>query len=226
MVTATWTAISAFYCTPISYAWHLWDGQSVGRCINIQAATLAQATLNMVLEIALVALPMPTVYQLQMPVKKKLQVLVLFSLGLIVVVICILRLVTLIREYDVPNITWHAWEQGIWDAAEVYVSIICVCLPSAKVVSDRLAKRCRPDRKAGRERGSSGGPSVSVNTITKRTSVTLSWSRRGPGTAARVAPLPEWATGWEGGEDVERTFSAEVTAGTHTTRGGRTLLGP
>jgi hypothetical protein len=233
--------------------------------VNIQAATIAQACINMVIEAILVALPMPTLYKLKTTVQKKLQILVLFSLGLIVVIICILRIAALIQDYGIANITWHAWEQGLWDAAEVYVSIICVCLPAGKVAWERIGKWWAGVRKsragadlegatavgAGVDRGveeksglgfkmmwevltGKGGrkrrerlPSMSRNTITKRTSTTISWSHFGESTAVGESlgatsgegggAKPEWAAGWESGE-VARSYETRITGGNDNDR--------
>lgn len=170
-------ADSLLQCTPISYAWHAWSSQSHGRCVNIQAVTIAQACLNLALEVILVALPMPTLYKLKTTVRKKLQILLLFSLGLILVVVCILRIAALIQDYGVANITWHAWEQGLWDAAEVYVSIICVCLPAFKVFCENVKKCWEEHRKKMRANSDPESDAGSGSTLANKAMALAIWRK-------------------------------------------------
>lgn len=67
-----------FECTPINYAW---NKTIKGHCINISARYISADVLNLVVDIALVVLPIPLVWSLQMSVSTKLAVVGMFLLG-------------------------------------------------------------------------------------------------------------------------------------------------
>lgn len=227
---------------PISYSWHMWNDEKYhGKCFNYQISTIVQAALNMTLEIVLVCLPMPTLYKLQINWKQKLQLLVMFSLGLILAIICVLRLHALLQDYDPTNITWVGWTLGLWDAAEVFVSIICVCLPAAKVFFEQLFKKYLPvDREEvrrkdeaawrhrhrhRRRRGPERHSDDSRLRIMKRTSLTISWAEDTAG-ADSVARLPEWATGWSRDDTQFSGTTTQITAGSFSRSAGDCEMGP
>lgn len=193
----------------------------------------------MTLEFVLVCLPMPILYKLQINWKQKLQLLVMFSLGLIVAVVCVLRLHALLQDYDPINITWVGWTLGLWDAAEVFVSIICVCLPAAKVFFEQLLKkyvfvdgediRRRDDaawkRRHRRHNGPERHSDDSRLRIMKRTSLTISWAED-TADANSAARLPEWATGWSRDDTQLSRTTTQITAGSQSRSAGDCEMGP
>ncbi|KAH8751071.1 hypothetical protein F5883DRAFT_608593 [Diaporthe sp. PMI_573] len=70
-------------CQPMSYFWDMWDGEHVGRCINIYAMAWAHAIINIVLDVWMLALPASQVWGLKMPFRRKFGVMVMFGLGIL-----------------------------------------------------------------------------------------------------------------------------------------------
>jgi hypothetical protein len=66
-------------CTPISQQWAPVPG---GHCKSVMNEEIASVSLNMAMDGALVVLPLPALWGLQMAFKKKVGVSFLFSLGL------------------------------------------------------------------------------------------------------------------------------------------------
>lgn len=61
-----------------------------------------------------------------------------------VTVVSILRLKSLIKfSYSTDNATWDFTDVGIWSDIEINVSIICVCLPSLRLLLVRIFPRLR-----------------------------------------------------------------------------------
>jgi len=77
----SFVAATVFQCMPVSYSWNSWDGEHVGTCNNIHLQGWLSAAFNMVLDMIVIALPMPYIYGLNMSLKKKLMVMFIFSLG-------------------------------------------------------------------------------------------------------------------------------------------------
>ena len=65
-------------CYPISYAWHPVPG---GYCKNLAVEELWSVSLNMVIDIAIVLLPMPCLWTLQMAARNKIAISFMFGLG-------------------------------------------------------------------------------------------------------------------------------------------------
>lgn len=130
--TITFTLGCALQCSPISYAWTQGHGRSTGKCISIRAIAFCQAAANMMLDVIIILMPMPILYKLHVNWKKKLQLMIMFSFGIIIIVVCIIRLRLFIRDLDTANPTSDFWALLMWDAAEVFTNIYCICLPAAK----------------------------------------------------------------------------------------------
>lgn len=66
-------------CRPLNYNW---NRMIPGTCGNMATAQLFAATFNMVLDVVIVLLPLPIVWKLQMPLQRKIGIMVTFALGL------------------------------------------------------------------------------------------------------------------------------------------------
>ena len=73
--------VSAFQCTPVSYAWTHWDGEHEGVCRNVNAQGWAAAAFNIVLDVAILVMPLKLVYKLNLHWKKKLQISLMLGVG-------------------------------------------------------------------------------------------------------------------------------------------------
>jgi hypothetical protein len=73
--------VMIFQCTPIPYFWNSWTGESSGKCANINLFSWIRASIEIVVDIAILSLPLPSIWKLQMGVRRRLQVLVMFALG-------------------------------------------------------------------------------------------------------------------------------------------------
>ncbi|KAJ0304007.1 hypothetical protein Brms1b_011424 [Colletotrichum noveboracense] len=72
-----------FQCWPINHAWLQLEEKHLGRCNNIHLQGWLSAAFNIVLDVIILVLPLHQLYLLQMPLKKKLMVMVVFSLGIL-----------------------------------------------------------------------------------------------------------------------------------------------
>jgi hypothetical protein len=80
--------LHAFRCDPVELEWTsiliIWKipPPTTGTCMSFQDQTTAFGVVNMILDFAIVLLPIPVVWSLQMPRKRKLMLVGVFSLGL------------------------------------------------------------------------------------------------------------------------------------------------
>ncbi|KAF3017114.1 hypothetical protein E8E14_009184 [Neopestalotiopsis sp. 37M] len=126
--------VSIFQCTPVQGAWLFWDDQHQVTCRNINAQGWASAGINIVLDLAMVILPLPELWQLSLSNNKKLQVMLMFSLGFLVTIVSILRLHSLVAFGNTTNLTQDYVIVGVWTTVEVPVGVICACLPAVRAV--------------------------------------------------------------------------------------------
>ncbi|KOS36487.1 hypothetical protein ACN38_g12766 [Penicillium nordicum] len=133
--------ISVFQCRPLPGAWHRWDGEENYKCNHINAQGWAAAVLNMILDIFVMVLPLRQIYHLNLSVKRKSYVICMFSLGIFVTLISILRLNSLIHFASTTNLTWDYVTVGYWSTIECHVGVICACLPAIRSLLRRVSPR-------------------------------------------------------------------------------------
>jgi hypothetical protein len=96
---------AVFVCSPISFAWTQWDGEHEGRCVSNNNLAFAHAGMGIVMDIITLALPISQIWNLHMTTKKKVGVLLMFSVGAFVTVVSILRLRSLVNFAKTQNMT-------------------------------------------------------------------------------------------------------------------------
>lgn len=88
-ISLVWAIVSFFVllfsCSPISYYWDMWDGEHTGKCMSHDKILVAHSISNIVLDVLIVAIPMPTLATLHMPLEKRLGVCVMFAVGIVYV---------------------------------------------------------------------------------------------------------------------------------------------
>ena len=67
-------------CRPVSYSW---DPVPGGYCKSVTVEELTSVSVNMVIDTSIVILPMPPLWGLRMPIRRKIAISSLFSLGLL-----------------------------------------------------------------------------------------------------------------------------------------------
>ncbi|CDM36432.1 Extracellular membrane protein, CFEM domain [Penicillium roqueforti FM164] len=133
--------ISVFQCRPLPGAWHRWYGEENYKCNHINAQGWSSAVLNMVLDIIVMALPLRQLYGLNLSMKRKSFVICMFSLGIFVTLVSILRLNSLIHFASTTNLTWDYVAIGYWSTIECDVGVICACLPAIRSLLRRISPR-------------------------------------------------------------------------------------
>ncbi|KAI2730773.1 hypothetical protein CBS147332_2625 [Penicillium roqueforti] len=101
----------------------------------------SSAVLNMVLDIIVMALPLRQLYGLNLSMKRKSFVICMFSLGIFVTLVSILRLNSLIHFASTTNLTWDYVAIGYWSTIECDVGVICACLPAIRSLLRRISPR-------------------------------------------------------------------------------------
>lgn len=101
-----------------------------GTCINVNALIFATAAINIILDFAVILLPIPKFWSLSIAMRKKIAVCITFSIGLFVTLCSIIRLRTLAVWGDAPNVTWLYNPIAIWSNTEINLGVVCACMPA------------------------------------------------------------------------------------------------
>lgn len=70
-------------CQPLTFFWTGWTGEVKGKCINLNAFVMCHGIINVVLDVWMIILPATQIYDLRMKLKKKIGVMLMFSVGVL-----------------------------------------------------------------------------------------------------------------------------------------------
>ncbi|KAJ5116612.1 hypothetical protein N7456_000960 [Penicillium angulare] len=119
--------VAAFQCVPLS---SLWTGKP-GTCIDTTPPYVALAIINVITDVAILALPIYPVLKLNMKMKRKIQVLGIFLTGGVTSV-CVFGIVRCdaLSTMATEDPSWNDCFSGIWSFVEASVGIVAACLPT------------------------------------------------------------------------------------------------
>ena len=127
-----------FQCTPVQFFWQ--RTLPGGHCVNSINFYIALASTNLFTDVAILLLPMPIVWRLQISTSRKLSISAVFMLGGFVCAIALYRITTL-PLIDDNDITYSNTYAGVWTAIEGSVGVIVACLPSLMPIWQRIRGR-------------------------------------------------------------------------------------
>ncbi|KAF3925151.1 hypothetical protein ABW20_dc0101494 [Dactylellina cionopaga] len=138
--TINWTFLIIFQCLPVEAYWRL--PRSGDRCITLQNELhLLHGSTNLVTDIIVLLLPIPTVWSLQMPTRQKLTLIGVFALGIVAPLSAILRLIYIQKATISWDQSWWCFELWIYTSLETHVGIICASIPSLKPLAVKIFPR-------------------------------------------------------------------------------------
>lgn len=117
---------------------HDTDDPRRGTCIDLNALIFATASLNILFDLTTILLPIPKLWSLSIPTRKKLAVVATFTVGLLVTLCSIIRLRTLAVWGNDPNVTYQYNPIAIWSNVEINLGVVCACMPAVAGLMQRL----------------------------------------------------------------------------------------
>ncbi|KAK1985936.1 integral membrane protein [Colletotrichum cereale] len=118
---------ACFQCQPIAY-W--WDRTIPGgKCVDVQAFFHAQSIPGFVLDFVIMALPLHTIWNLKLPMHKRLALVGIFMVGSFGVVASIIRAWIFFQTSAFADRTWASVGLVGWSIIETGTYIIAACLP-------------------------------------------------------------------------------------------------
>ncbi|KAF4506968.1 hypothetical protein G6O67_005649 [Ophiocordyceps sinensis] len=138
---AAFFLVSILQCWPVDYSWLKWDGEHRGRCVDVAAMVWSHAAIGIGLDVWMLTIPVWQLRNLNLNWRRKVGVGLMFCVGTFVTVVSILRLRALDFSAGTTNPTWDFFDVILWSTVEVNVGIICVCLPSLRLLLLRAFPR-------------------------------------------------------------------------------------
>jgi hypothetical protein len=124
----------AFQCRPVHVYWT--EGRPASKCLQDLPGFLLSGTLNVFVDIALMAIVLPRVLELQLHQRQRWALTGIVLLGSLAVVAGIVRMVRVGTTIKMPNFepSWDSYDVSIWTSTEIYVSLLCASAPGVKPV--------------------------------------------------------------------------------------------
>ncbi|KAG5982710.1 hypothetical protein E4U55_001500 [Claviceps digitariae] len=131
--------VASLQCRPVQYFWTKWDGEHSGSCLNVNGLAWSNAVISILLDCWMLAIPLWQLASLNLSVKRKIGVGIMFCVGTFITVVSILRLRSLVKfGIDTTNPTWDFFGVGLWSTIEINIGIICTCMPTVRLFLVRL----------------------------------------------------------------------------------------
>ncbi|ETS77602.1 hypothetical protein PFICI_09664 [Pestalotiopsis fici W106-1] len=134
--------LAIFSCNPISV---LWDPTVQGTCIDSTKSCSAVGIIHVLLDLAIVVMPMPLIWNLKIAFSSKVVLSCLLGLGLVATVISLIKIDCVFDLTGIPSsdVTDYLWLTILLQTLELPIGIICCCVPSLKPVVVELAPTLR-----------------------------------------------------------------------------------
>jgi hypothetical protein len=152
-------------CNPVSASWD--PLQHEAKCWPWMYHSLAALSLNVLLDVTIVAMPLPVVWGVQMPTKKKIGVSAMFSLGLSIVAIMLWRLTTTVQALDkAPDFSYDLYVVAVQSLLELWLGLIATNFPTIAPLFPKLVPpRVKQYFLSSGSSRNKGGPRVSLRTF-------------------------------------------------------------
>ncbi|KAI1459219.1 MFS general substrate transporter [Annulohypoxylon moriforme] len=149
---AVLTLLNLFQCRPVAAAFDTLTEPTY--CIPLLTQFLCSAPVNVLTDLAILALPLPVLTSMRLPRRQKVILIFTFALGIFVTVVDVVRIYYLEQAITLtsttletekgpiighsPEFAWNASLSLMWSSLEVNVGIVCACIPTLKPLIRRI----------------------------------------------------------------------------------------
>ncbi|CAI6340838.1 unnamed protein product [Periconia digitata] len=121
-----YSSIRIFSCRPRE---KIWNPSLPGKCVNFLWILYMGGGLNVISDWVILLLPLHAVYHLQMRIKKKILVAIVFTFGACAPICATAGLIGRITISDKDDHSWYRPGILVWGAGELTSGMIILCLP-------------------------------------------------------------------------------------------------
>ncbi|KAJ5666745.1 hypothetical protein N7462_011154, partial [Penicillium macrosclerotiorum] len=130
----TFAFVDGFRCVPLHLTWTGWANEESGKCINFIIAILVNCLVNIFVDSIMIMMPVWEVAKLQLPLKKKLAVALMFAVGSVLTIIAIIRVIVFWKNRWGINQTLGLYPLIHWSVIETQIAVMCACLPAFRAL--------------------------------------------------------------------------------------------
>ncbi|RYP64867.1 hypothetical protein DL771_008582 [Monosporascus sp. 5C6A] len=193
------TVMNIFQCRPVHAAFETYVDKP--QCIPLLTEFICSAPVNIVTDLAILALPLPVLTGMRLPRRQKIILVLTFTLGVFITVVDVVRIYYLQQAVtevsptasinpaatfgDQPDFAWNASLSLMWSAVEVNIGVACACVPTLKPLIIRILPAMLLDRY-----GTRGGSDM-ADTKTRSKTSDNQQGDEGAGRASLPAASPE-----------------------------------
>ncbi|KAH7121365.1 hypothetical protein EDB81DRAFT_913512 [Dactylonectria macrodidyma] len=116
-----------FECRPVAA---IWDRSLERQCLDLTKIALAGAALAIFEDIAFLIMPIPEILKLQLSTRKRIALLLVFSVGSFACITSMVRLKTVLIFGKSQDQTWDYVDGIIWSVVELSCALACAGLPA------------------------------------------------------------------------------------------------
>ncbi|KAF1830883.1 hypothetical protein BDW02DRAFT_633260 [Decorospora gaudefroyi] len=126
-------------CIPLHKMWDL-TGQVQGTCINTTAFFYTTSSIAIILDVWILALPVPTLLKVQRPRREKFGLVAIFGLGIFSCIASIVRLHSIRIYTESKDPFFDAIPINLWSMVEVNLGILCASIPATKALFSKAQR--------------------------------------------------------------------------------------
>ncbi|KEY73986.1 hypothetical protein S7711_02581 [Stachybotrys chartarum IBT 7711] len=134
-------------CLPISFI----VPSTADWCLDTLPVWYFSSAMSLATDILIFCIPLPSVLKLQLPIKQKVLVMFIFSLGFFVCIISVYRIWTLRDAVFSEDPPWDNVGAAMWSAIELNCAIICASLPTLRPLISKIVPGLSSIRSTGRD---------------------------------------------------------------------------
>ncbi|PSN73842.1 hypothetical protein BS50DRAFT_1473 [Corynespora cassiicola Philippines] len=120
-------------CIPLHKFWDF-TGTVAGNCINTTAFFYSTSTFNILTDIWILALPIPTLLRIQRPKHEKVVLVFVFGLGALSCIASIVRLYSIRIYTESADPFYDSVPINLWSMVEINIGIYCASIPALKAL--------------------------------------------------------------------------------------------
>ncbi|KAK1492306.1 integral membrane protein [Colletotrichum abscissum] len=125
-------------CLPVSAFWN--PKTPNPRCLNQRKIFIADLSLAIITDFFILVLPVPLLWGLRMPLRKKLKVAALLGAGGIATAVTVYRMYLVVQFLASTDVTADFVVLDLITALELVIGVVCACLPSTNLLYERVRK--------------------------------------------------------------------------------------
>ncbi|KAF3161474.1 hypothetical protein TWF788_002497 [Orbilia oligospora] len=122
-------------CYPPHLYWDYYIRTPDMKCFSpfqIRILQYTSCSLNILSDVIILVLPIPTVWKLKMPPRQKWTCALIFMLWTIATIAAILRLEKTVSSFEVFDASWYGYDLWVYVALEGNLAVVCACAPGIK----------------------------------------------------------------------------------------------